>query len=101
MSSKKFKKRNKPAREHGASFEMVRKANLLNLSINIIIMKTMYGFGKKRLSDYVEAYMALMTEVSDQRASVEELIKSCREITGFDAEELMDDVFAERWRKQG
>ena len=77
--------------------ELVSQTNYLNLAIMVRILYMCYGWRKKRLSDFCEAYLALIREIIDKRSTVRVFIKDTFELTGVDVYSLLDSV-AERKR---
>lgn len=95
MSVPKAKKKTKPTKMR-SPFELVRDTNKLNLSITVRILYTVFGFRKKRLETFMEAYISLMQELSDKRSTVRSLSKDTEDLTGIDTMALLDEVFENR-----
>lgn len=96
---KKKKSLDKKIRKEVSTYDIVRIANELNLAIMIRTLYSVYGWRKKRLSDFLEGYLSLMREVADRRCSVKQMVKDTYLLTGFDVNKLLDDVYMERYKK--
>ena len=95
MSVPKAKRKTKPTKMK-SPFELVRDTNKLNLSVTVRILYTVFGFRKKRLERFLEAYISLMQELSDKRSTVRSLSKDTEDLTGIDTMALLDEVFENR-----
>lgn len=95
MSIPRAKKKTKPQRK---SPDYVRLSNYLNLAIVIRTLWTVYGWRSKRIADFLGAYLALMMEVADKRSSVWQEVNDCKDLTGIDVKQLLDEI--EKGRKQ-
>lgn len=93
MQRAKPKKKSEHLRPAKNPMELVTDTNYLNLAVFIRILYTCYGWRKKRLSDALEAYAALMQELADKRSTVKSLVDDTKKLTGFDVKELLDEVF--------
>ena len=78
-----------------AKFEAVRNANYVAFAITVRCLKC-FGFGKKRIETFLEAYLALVQELADHRCTPEGTIQATLELTGVDAKKMMDEVYG--WR---
>lgn len=67
-------------------------ANKLNLAILIRVLYTCYGWREKRIKDFLMMYLSLMQEVRDGRTTIKQQIRDSYELTGFDAEELLNSL---------
>lgn len=96
---KRVKKPKKSAADKPAKtpHELVSQTNYLNLAIMVRILYMCYGWRSKRLSDFCEAYLALIREIIDKRSTARVFIKDTFELTGVDVYSLLDSV-AERKR---
>ena len=72
--------------------DIVMDANYLNMSIFFITLNRCHGFGKKRLSDVLESYLALMDNIADKRMTVKDMRKWCQELTGIEVHDFLTDV---------
>jgi hypothetical protein len=70
----------------------VQLANKLNLAILIRVLYTCYGWREKRIKDFLMMYLSLMQEVRDGRTTIKQQIRDSYELTGFDAEELLNSL---------
>ena len=75
------------------AWEYVKQTELLMINIFIRTMWTVYGWRRKRIMDFLEANLALLQEVADGRTSVQKMGKDTKEITGIDAEELLNELY--------
>lgn len=73
-------------------FQIVQLANKLNLAILIRVLYTCYGWREKRIKDFLMMYLSLMQEVRDGRTTIKQQIRDSYELTGFDAEELLNSL---------
>ena len=85
----KKKKQTKPQRKPP---DYVRESNYLNMAIVFRTLWTVYGWRSKRIADFLGAYLALMAEVADNRTSVWQQVKDCKDLTGIDVKQLLDDL---------
>lgn len=67
-------------------------ANKLNLAVLIRVLYTCYGWREKRIKDFLMMYLSLMQEVRDGRTTIKQQIRDSYELTGFDAEELLNSL---------
>lgn len=67
-------------------------ANKLNLAILIRVLYTCYGWREKRIKGFLMMYLSLMQEVRDGRTTIKQQIRDSYELTGFDAEELLNSL---------
>ena len=95
MSVPKAKRKTKQTKIK-SPFEIVRDTNKLNLSVVVRILYTVFGFRKKRLETFLEAYISLIQEISDKRSTVRSLSKDTEDLTGIDTMALLDEVFENR-----
>lgn len=72
--------------------QIVEQTNYLNLAIFLLTLKTEYGFGKKRLANVLESYLALMQEVADKRCTVKQATRNAKQLSGIDPEAFLKDV---------
>ena len=94
---KRVKKPKKPVADRPAKSpnEIVSTTNYLNLAIMVRVLYMCYGWRKKRLGDFCEAYLALMREIADGRSKVNQFIRDTISLTGVNVVRLIDEV-AER-----
>ena len=78
-----------------AKFESVKNANYVSFAITVRCLKC-FGFGKKRIERFLEAYLALVEELADKRCTPEGTIQATLELTGIDVKKMMDEVYG--WR---
>lgn len=92
----KYTKKNKqPTHKPGKTpFQTVQLTNYLNLAIMIRTLYQVYGWRKKRISDFLESYIALMQEVADSRSTVPQFVHDTKELTGIDVKKLLNEVYA-------
>ncbi len=98
--AKKPKAQKRPTKE---PVEIVEDTNYLNLAIFIRVLNKDFGFGKKRLQTALESYLALMEEVADRRATVQDQIVATKVLTGIDCREFLNYVMSnqcEAWREE-
>ena len=99
MKIAKKPKNKKPQKD---PYDVMMTSNYLNLSIFLIILHDMYGFGRKRQLDALEGYLAIMQEIADKRATINGTILDAKKITGMDIKEMLDyasnDMY-EAWKK--
>ena len=76
--------------------QWITMANQLNLAILVRVLYTCYGWREKRIKDFLAMYLSLMEEWRDGRLTIKQAIKDSYELTGFDAEELLNNLAAER-----
>ena len=91
---KRVKKPKKSAADKPAKtpHELVSQTNYLNLAIMVRILYMCYGWRSKRLSDFCEAYLALIREITDRRSTVHRFVKDTFDLTGVDVYNLLDSV---------
>jgi len=70
---------------------IVKMVNYLHLSLIIRTLYTCYGWRDKRIKDFLLAYIVLFEEVHDGRNSISGAINDCRELTGIDVVELLNN----------
>lgn len=90
MKRAKPKKQKKPIRDPK---DVVEKSTHLLLSVCVRTLWTVYGWRKQRIMKFVEAYAALMQEVSDGRRKVWQEIEDCKNLTGVDVKKLLDELY--------
>lgn len=71
---------------------MVREYTQLNFAIMLRVLHDVYEWNSEQIGDFLEAYVALMTEVGDGRASIDEEIDACKELTGFNPKTILTDI---------
>ena len=74
-------------------FQIVKTTNYLHLAVIVRTLYTVYGWRKKRIFDFIEAYIALMQEVFDGRSNINQLILDTEEMTGFNVKKILDEVY--------
>jgi len=79
-------------REKSKNLKLVKMTNQLNIAVNLRTLKTVFGFGNKRLATFMESYLALMSEVQDSRLTVPEAVEEAKEITGIDIVKMLDNL---------
>ena len=84
MAVPKAKKKKKPERHKPAKtpFEIVKMANYT--------LWTVYGWREKRIANFLEAHLALLSEV--QTFGVWQMIKDTEALTGIDVQKLFDEI---------
>lgn len=91
---KRVKKPTQQKRPTKSPVEIVEDTNYLNLAIFIRVLKKDFGFGKKRLQTALESYLALMEEIADRRATVQDQITATKVLTGIDCREFLNYVMS-------
>ena len=92
------KKRTNTSVKGMTSYQWIMLANKLNLAVLIRVLYTCYGWREKRIKDFLAMYLSLMEEWKDGRLTIKQAIRDSYELTGFDAEEMLDSL-AERRAK--
>lgn len=64
--------------------EAVRQSTILMLSIPVMVLRDKYGFGSKRLSDFMEYTIDLFDSFIKEYVTLEDLINTVKEETGVD-----------------
>lgn len=80
----------KPAK---SPLDIVKTCNYLSLAIIVRCLWDCYGWRNKRITQFVEAYLALLNEVVDKRNSIEGMIRDTKERTGIDVRKLIDELY--------
>lgn len=91
---KRVKKPTQQKRPTKEPVEIVEDTNYLNLAIFIRVLNKDFGFGKKRLQTALESYLALMEEIADRRATVQDQITATKVLTGIDCREFLNYVLS-------
>lgn len=86
------KKRPSSSVKNLTPFQWIQLANKLNLAVLVRVLYTCYGWREKRIKDFLEAYLSLMEEWKDGRTTIKQQIKDSYELTGFDAEALLNSL---------
>jgi hypothetical protein len=89
IRTKKPKKQQKPVKD---PVMMITNANYLNMAIFFLTLNKEFGFGRKRLAEVLESYLALMDNISRKGMTVGEMLVWCKEETGIDVIPFLDDV---------
>ena len=87
---KRAKPQKKPKR---SSFEVMTRANCLNFAIMVRYLVLEHGLGEKEMDDFIESYVAQMSEVADGRTNVTEFVRDTKTLTGIDVEQLIIDTY--------
>ena len=77
-------------------YQWISLANKFNLAILVRVLYTCYGWREKRIKDFLEMYLSLVEEWQDGRLTIKQAINDSYELTGFNAEELLNNLAAER-----
>lgn len=84
------KKKKRKENSHNQNVTLIKLTNELNLAITLRTLKSIFGFGNKRLATFLESYMVLMEEVQDRRLTVSQAVKEAEEIAGINIKELLE-----------
>lgn len=74
-------------------FQVVKATNYLHLAVIVRTLYMVYGWRKKRIFDFLRAYIALVQEVSEGRSSINQFILDTEELTGFNVKTILDEVY--------
>lgn len=86
------KKKKRKENSHNQNVALIKLTNELNLAITLRTLKSIFGFGNKRLATFLESYMVLMEEVQDSRLTVPQAVEEAKEITGIDIVKMLDNL---------
>lgn len=64
-------------------------ANQLNFAIMVRTLFMVYDFDKAKLDEFCESYIALLEEIADRRATVNEFVRDTKALCGIDVAELV------------
>lgn len=67
-------------------------ANQLNFAIMVRTLFMVYDFNKEQLDEFCESYIALLEEIVDHRATVNEFVRDTKALCGIDVAELVRNL---------
>lgn len=73
--------------------DIVKNTNYVNISVLCLVLWDVYGWRKKRITDFFDAYIALLAESVDRRMGTKGFINYCYEKTGINVVELIDEMY--------
>lgn len=97
MSKSKKRKPSSTGIKGMTPFQLVHLAGKLHVAMFIRVMYTCYGWREKRIKDFLEMYLVLFEEFADGRTTIKQQVRDCYELTGFDPDELLNEVIQERF----
>ncbi len=71
---------------------IVEMTNQLNFAALIRTLVTCYDWNREQVDEFIEAYLALIEEIYDQRETVPQFIRATEEMTGVNVKTLISEV---------
>lgn len=64
--------------------ESVEKASQYSMAVPIMVLRDEFGFGKKRLDKFIDAYMKLYDAIDEGYLNLDDIIKTVNEETSVE-----------------
>ena len=92
MAVPRSKKKKKPEKDRPAKtpLDIVKMSNYVNIAALVRTLWTVYGWREKRIAAFLEAHLALLSEVT--HFGVNQMIKDTEEMTGINVKKLFDEI---------
>lgn len=64
--------------------DSIERASQLSMTVPIMVLRDEFGFGKKRLDKFIDAYMELYNSIDEGYLNLDDIIKTVNEETSVE-----------------